>query len=531
LADILFCRCPPVENDGAVEVIKIEDDDISPSEVGDALLSEDSDVFSRVSMSSTNFTDEPWYIMDEVTKTVVDEMINTGWELGSRCKIVKSMETGLNEALTVDEETISEYDIERELLRPLAKTTNVRRYLIRDTKKYVLWTEVDEIDDYPNTKSYLRQYKSKLLERYDIEQRGADWWRISNPRNEELFDDETKRILTPFMSTSNKFAIDTEKHFNDGGDLRAIFPTEQESISIPYVAGVLNSTAGELYHKNTAKLKRDGYYEYYSNTLDDFPIPCRSELTSDEIIRYIDDSEEKLRDIDASSATNTEDDSGTKKGIDIFVDLVNRIQQLKQDYHSLNLSLQDYLGTYSGGSSLADLYQPPVGIADSILTDTTKKRSNLRLGTVTVADEDSKLVVWATARYKPENQDGYETDRWGYTETDSEAAMEFVGLTEQERTLIRAFVPYAVSEAGGFADFRETATKTNSVVDRLEALTLPALADIEDGLERYRETKESADELEEMIEKTDELIDQIVYRLYGLTDEEIEVVEEAVGDD
>jgi type II restriction/modification system DNA methylase subunit YeeA len=109
--------------------------------------------------------------------------------------------------------------------------------------------------------------------------------------------------------------------------------------------------------------------------------------------------------------------------------------------------------------------------------------------------------------------------------------MEFVGLTEQERTLIRAFVPYAVSEAGGFADFRETATKTNSVVDRLEALTLPALADIEDGLERYRETKESADELEEMIEKTDELIDQIVYRLYGLTDEEIEVVEEAVGDD
>jgi len=63
--------------------------------------------------------------------------------------------------------------------------------------------------------------------------------------------------------------------------------------------------------------------------------------------------------------------------------------------------------------------------------------------------------------------------------------MEFVGLTDQERALIEAFVPYAVEEAGGFADFRENATKNISLIDRLEALTLPALDDVADGLERY----------------------------------------------
>ena len=35
--------------------------------------------------------------------------------------------------------------------------------------------------------------------------------------------------------------------------------------------------------------------------------------------------------------------------------------------------------------------------------------------------------------------------------------------------------------------------------------------------------------LEEKIERTEELIDDIVYELYELTDEEIEIVEEAVG--
>lgn len=67
-------------------------------------------------------------------------------------------------------------------------------------------------------------------------------------------------------------------------------------------------------------------------------------------------------------------------------------------------------------------------------------------------------------------------------------------------------------------------------MDRLRALTLPRVADVRDGLQSYRETVERAEELDREIERTDELIDQIVYDLYDLTDEEIEIVEEAVGE-
>lgn len=50
------------------------------------------------------------------------------------------------------------------------------------------------------------------------------------------------------------------------------------------------------------------------------------------------------------------------------------------------------------------------------------------------------------------------------------------------------------------------------------------------GLESYVETKARADELDAKIQRTDDLIDEIVYELYGLTDEEIEIVEESVGE-
>jgi type II restriction/modification system DNA methylase subunit YeeA len=68
-------------------------------------------------------------------------------------------------------------------------------------------------------------------------------------------------------------------------------------------------------------------------------------------------------------------------------------------------------------------------------------------------------------------------------------------------------------------------------VDRLRKLTLPAVEDVREGLAGYIQTAERAAELEGKIERTDALIDEIVYELYGLTDEEIEIVEEAVGED
>jgi len=107
-------------------------------------------------------------------------------------------------------------------------------------------------------------------------------------------------------------------------------------------------------------------------------------------------------------------------------------------------------------------------------------------------------------------------------------AFRITDLTEREAGLIEHFVPVAVDEAGGFANFRETATKTNSLIDRLKAIELPDVNDVADDGELLADER-NAEELDEKLEQTDALIDEIVYELYGLTDEEIEIVEEAVG--
>jgi hypothetical protein len=208
-------------------------------------------------------------------------------------------------------------------------------------------------------------------------------------------------------------------------------------------------------------------------------------------------------------------------------DLTDVIRNAKDIKTSLNLNIVDFLGDYSEGLQLADIsgYQPPKGASDSPLSETASTLENLRVGSVDVSEEGNTVTILISARYKPEDPDEFETDRWDYTETELMPAMEFIGLSDEQRLLIREFVPYATEEAGGFAGFRETATKTNSLIDRLEELTLPAISDVTSELSRYQNQIQKAEQLDKKVETADELLDNIIYDLYGLSSDEKALVE------
>jgi hypothetical protein len=171
-------------------------------------------------------------------------------------------------------------------------------------------------------------------------------------------------------------------------------------------------------------------------------------------------------------------------------------------------------------------------VSDEIVSETGDSRDSLRIGEVQVKKQGPKLVLYASARYKPENQDEYETDQWGYTKTDPVPAMEFIGLSTKLERVIEEFVPHVVNELeDGVAGYREKATKTNSLIDRLEQLTLPEIGDVWGNFERYLNTKEQAEEFRSKSENTDHVVNQIVYRLYDLNQEEVELVESSTRDD
>ncbi|MDB2294222.1 TaqI-like C-terminal specificity domain-containing protein [Halorubrum ezzemoulense] len=211
-----------------------------------------------------------------------------------------------------------------------------------------------------------------------------------------------------------------------------------------------------------------------------------------------------------------------------LAELGKQVSRVKDDYSRLNLDIIDYLGNYEEVPNLPDIgiFHPT---DQNMLNATADDYEKLQIERARTKRDGPSVTIEATARYKPENKDEFETDTYDYTETKFFEAFTLTNLSEEEVALVEAFVPVAVGEE--IANFSDNATKNISLLDRLKAIGLPDPDDVGDDLRRYVETRERADELDEKIKKTDQLIDEIVYDLYDLTDEEIEVVEEAVADD
>jgi hypothetical protein len=378
------------------------------------------------------------------------------------------------------------------------------------------------------------------------------------PKFPELF--ESPKIIFSGISSDNnriKSVYDSDGYFTNHNINHATLwrdsihehqsPTDYEisedvtKYNMKYISAIVNSSLITYYFSNflaTGTLQ-GSYSTVYPENIRQLPIrhlPGHMALS--------DDGEEGRHLIDQNTNTETpnetrqffEQNQNKDTSVNVLANslvyLLIKIRNANDERGELSLDLRAYLSGYSQGPALPEIasYQPCPEF-DSILHSTKDHYEKLRVGTVMCEQEsEGTVVIYATARYKPEDEDDHKIDQWGYTETDPLLAMRLTDLSKTEADLVEAFVPVAVEEADGFAGFREAATKTNSVVDRLEAIRLPEPEDIVDGLKRYRETVEHAEELDAKIQRIDNLIDEIVYELYGLTGEEIKIVESAVQD-
>ncbi|MCO8256747.1 N-6 DNA methylase [Haladaptatus sp. AB618] len=352
----------------------------------------------------------------------------------------------------------------------------------------------------------------KVVRGRDITRYNIKWNSLYIYFDEEELYSNTDRDM--FEAAPKILMRQTGDHLIAAVDSEGIYSLKTTHLVIPdeinpyYIASCLNSNALNWYYQQIVPEQGRTFAEVKAVNVKQLPIPAkRSNITID-----------------------GPEDTGINGNVEeTLTKLAKKMEKYKRSRKNLNLNLLDYFGSYSNGQTLAGIgfNQPPKGMSDSILELTAEDRENLRIGAGKVIRESpTSIEVRLTARYKPKENDEFETDQWGYTETDPLPALKISDLTKDEADLIEVFLPVALDKAGGFANFRETATKTNSLVDRIRKLTLPAVDDVRGGLRNYLETRTHAEEIDAKIERTDQDINEIVYELFELTEEEIEKIEE-----
>jgi hypothetical protein len=342
------------------------------------------------------------------------------------------------------------------------------------------------LSDQKESKKHKKVVRGRDIQRYFVNWGGSyvlfekdELW--SNA-NKERFEKHPKILI---RQTADELicAVDEEGVYSLDSTL-LIYP---DGYSTKYISALLNSRVLNWYYQTLVPEEGEAFSQVKITNLKQLPIASSNQRTIKKI-------ESKY----------------------------NELCSYRQSRESLNLNLLDYLGNYKEGPNLPDigLFQPT---SSNMLNATTNEYEKLRVGAVMVEREAGGVTISATARYKPKNDDEFDTDQWGYTETDYFEAFTLADLTARDAALVEAFVPVAVNqEIGGFID---EARKSISLLDRLKGITLPDTDDIADDLDRYIETKNRAEDLHEKIKNTDKLIDEIVYDIYELTDKEIEIVE------
>ena len=310
-----------------------------------------------------------------------------------------------------------------------------------------------------------------------------------------------------------------------------VYVFESPRLDERFLLGLVNSRFLSWWLFNVEmSASQDDFRQVTLGGLRDLPIPAvePGDETVDETLlqAFVTDG---TRESDVRDHCTPPPGVATSRARDAVVALTESIEERRAQRRRLNTDLADYLGAYDATRTLDDLgrCQPGEGIADTPVTATTESYDALKVADATVRRVTADTVaVDLHLEYKPPG-----AGRGEYRTIDPVETVLVSGLDADEVRLVATLVPYVVDNPAVVDGYRNVATARITPYDRLtDDLRLPAVTDVRAGLERYDAVRERAGDLDGQIRRAERLLDEIVYELYGLTDDEIELVERDGGD-
>lgn len=477
---------------------------------------EETDLGGRYTIDESSFGEDRWGILPKSILDVKQSIQGAGTPLGNNYRTGQGLMTGLNEAFTVSPEEIDEWGIEDEVVKPLVKNGDLRKYEYNPRGLDVLYFEDKNIDDYPNAKEYLSQYRDDLDDRAKD---SVEWYEYLNPINKEIFEDEDReKIICPFTATENRFYLDQTGLYNDGGDIEIIVPDTDGTPANEYLVCLLNSTLMEFFHLNHAKLKRDGYYEYFGNSLQAIPLimsPARTDtsaLPADVFDGAVPDDIEEA-----------------------FVEVYHEMVEMLDERRSLLDALDPfkYISRDASTENFEDVLSEELKYASRVNDIAFESRHDIEQLSLEKSEESDNWLLRAHLKMREATGDG--DYGWKREDDDNGIVRRWVELYEFPANLVdeERLKKYVVvlENYDGFVNKSPKngypGGKTRTVKDKLERADLPVVDDID--LTPYFKLQDEIAEQESEIMELYHAVDDIVYEMYDLSDDEIETVEEENG--
>jgi len=228
---------------------------------------------SAFPVSSDSLDEQSWKFIPSEDSTILNTIQDSCSDqtFSDACdRIETGLQPGYMPAYLVEDQIINDNNLEEEIIYPVLEGDEIRRWRKPEPSKKVIYAHNSlNIDEYPNIKEYLSQYRERLEKRTTID----SWWELRRARPGAVTDE--RKIITPdIVYYSNFTFVDGENHL-----LNTIYyavPKDESDYS--FLLGVANSTVMQFYTRMEAPKYRGSYLRYYGNVWGSMPLPRNSEL-------------------------------------------------------------------------------------------------------------------------------------------------------------------------------------------------------------------------------------------------------------
>ena len=432
-----------------------------------ASIEEGESSVSRAVLSSEN-----WSFDGAGTQSIIERMKAVSIPL-AECvenKIFYGIKTGFNEAFVIDQRTrdtlIAEDEKSAEIIKPFVVGEDVKRYSIDYKNRYIILTRIGTpIERYPAIFAHLQRYQEQLEKRWD---KGNHWWELRSCDYYAEF--EKPKIMFPDIAKRCQFAYDTESYFS--GNTTYIMPIDTDQ---KYLLPLLNSSLNEFFFQTISAQIRGGYLRFIYQYVTQIPIRRiifttpgeeRAALVTRGTTYYETGRREELLALVEACLANEPEQGDVVHDLLVYLaeQMIDLRRQRAQSLENLMLTLESVLSD-ADLQRLGRLWTPPAAPRSTLFDENEPDPK--------ATEAQEKLGVLAARQLDLRDDIGSLNE-------------------EQWKWLVKR---------------------------RLNKPDLVELTKI------FRSRQPTIASLDKRIAITDHLIDQVVYRLYGLSKEEVATVE------
>lgn len=206
----------------------------------------------------------------------------------------------------------------------------------------------------------------------------------------------------------------------------------------------------------------------------------------------------------------------------LIISLVDAIIQKKKEYHAISQNIEDYIDFEK--ANLIRLDEFLKGALDDFEVVSSLKAKHDNFDALRLRIEEDRAILEYGIRRKVEDYE--EMEEGEQVEVKGKYIVEWhpAGEGKIKDGLAVEFLAKMIEKEKRFSK-----AKSKTMWQKIAEVKVPEFTnEVKEGFLKYRSAMEKAKELDEEITRIDRAIDRLVYDLYGLTEDEIKVVEKSV---